>query len=318
MNFGIFRKKALDSYLRPDAPAGLVAILPPSTVIVFGVMFLLFGGLGLATIFGRAQIVASGRGIVKLDHPPIVLHARRAGKIAKIERTHRDHGSTGEVILSFDMDETLAASQKCATELDMERGDLAALEKRAADWNDGARVPERREASTALVLLSQIRTQREKVNVLAQRCEAHSVLLERSMVRFPVAAAVIDIAVSAGAEVKEGDALVSLAPSSSKLVGYVAFPEARRADIAPGQSVKFRFDALPADEVGSGSGRILRLLEVLPTGVKLDQAESDGVISEVSIDVMPGAAQARQGMTFEGAALTRRVSIASLLFAGDP
>lgn len=314
MNLGLFRKQAVDSYLRPDAPAGIVTILPPSSLVVFGVMFALFVGLGAVAGFGQAQVVAPGRGVVRFDQPPIVVHAPRGGRVRRIGRASHASGATGDVLVELDPGDGAASTARCQEELAVDRRDLGALERRMTEWNDGA--ASGRDASTALVLLSQIRTQREKVNVLATRCDATAAHLERATVRFPVDATVLDVMVSEGAEVKEGDGLALLTPRAARLVGYVVLPEARRSEVEPGQSVRLRFDALPADEVGVGSGRVTRVLDVLPGHAKLAKADADdgGAFVEVSVDAMPAGAAARPGLTFDAHVLTRRVALARLLF----
>lgn len=315
MNFSIFRKQALTSYLRPDAPGAIVAVTPPWSFAIVGTMLALFVGLAAAATFGRAQVVASGRGVVRYDKPPIVLFARRAGKIRTITHGPRDRGAAGDALLVFDADDATASHKKCADDLDVERRDLTSFERRLAEWNGKSQ--DARDASTALVLLSQIRTQREKVATLASRCDVLANVVERSVVKLPVDATVVDVEVSPGAEVKEGDRLAVLAPQASRLVAYLSFPEARRSELEVGQTVRLRFDSLPSDEVGAGTGRVLAILDALPSGAKIEHAEGGGLFAEVSIDAMPSASNgsARQGMTLDGDVLTRRVPIASLVFA---
>jgi multidrug resistance efflux pump len=209
-----------------------------------------------------------------------------------------------------------AAHDTCSRNVDAEQKDLAALEQRLADWNESA--GHEHDASMALVLIAQIRAQREKVTGVTQRCDAIGAIVERSRVTFPVDAKVADLAVNAGAQVHEGDALATLVPAGAKLVGYVELPEQYRSELAVGQKVRLKFDALPYDEVGAGAARVTRVLDALPSGVKLDVPEAGGVAAELSLDAMPGGSGApRSGMTFTGGVLTRQTRVLSLLFGGS-
>jgi len=89
-------------------------------------------------------------------------------------------------------------------------------------------------------------------------------------------------------------------------------------ELKNGQRVSLKFDALPFDEVGAASGHVVRILDALPSGVKLDAPEAGGVVVQVEIDDMPaGAGPVRSGMTFTGDVLTRWTRLLSLLF-GEP
>jgi multidrug resistance efflux pump len=166
------------------------------------------------------------------------------------------------------------------------------------------------------VLLAQVRSQREKVSALSQRCDAAQRVIERSRVPFPVDARVADVAVSEGSEVREGDVLATVVPSSAQLVGYAVLAETHRSEVEVGQTVQLRFDALPVSEVGAGTARVARVLDALPSGVKVDAQDGGGVVVELGIEAMPrGSGAPRTGMTFGCDVLTRRPTILSLLFA---
>jgi hypothetical protein len=75
MNAGMFRKQALSKFLRTDAPGAIVAIAPPTSVMVFATLAALTVALALFAVLGRAQVVAEGRGVARPDQPSIVLRA---------------------------------------------------------------------------------------------------------------------------------------------------------------------------------------------------------------------------------------------------
>ncbi len=316
MTLAMFRKQAAAKFLRVDAPGALITITPPRSVAVFAVLALACAALALLASFGRAQMVATGRGVVRPNQPPIVLHAPFSGAVLALHRALREPGHAGEVLLVLDARAETAAHDRCAAEVVAERKELAALEQRRADWNQPA--GRASEASMALVLISQIRAQREKASTAAQRCEALGAVVARSQVTFPVDAVVADLAVAAGAQVHEGDVLATLFPASARLVGYLALPERYRAEVAAGQRVQVKFDALPYDEVGAGHAHVARMLDALPSGAKIDAPDSASVFAEIALDEMPaGAGPPRPGMSFTGDVLTRRRRILSLLFGGS-
>jgi multidrug resistance efflux pump len=311
----LFRKEAMSKFLRADAPGALITIAPPWSGVVFGTMALLFGALALFAVLGRAQVVAEGRGIVRADQPLIALHAPFAGTVLAVNHVARDHGQAGEVLLVMDARAETVSHDKCSVELTVERKELAALDKRMVDWNDSA--GRDHDASMALVLLAQIRAQREKVSSAALRCDALGAVVERSRITFPVDAVVADVAVAAGAQVHEGDVLATLISASAHLVGYLELPEQYRSQLEIGQHVRLKFDALPYNEVGAGGARVTRVLDAFPSGVKLGATEGGGVLAEVVIDAMPtGSGPPRSGMTFTGGVMIRKTRVLSLLFGG--
>jgi HlyD family secretion protein len=167
----------------------------------------------------------------------------------------------------------------------------------------------------ALVLLSQLRSQREKTSSAAQRCDAVGAFVTKSALKFPVDATVVDVAVSAGGQVREGDVVATLLPASARIVGYLALGEQYRSEIAPGLSVRMKFDALPYDEVGAGRARVVRVVDALPSEVKLDPGAGASVFAVLEVEAMPtGSGPPRSGMTFTADVLTRRRRVLSLLF----
>jgi multidrug resistance efflux pump len=312
----LFRKKALAKYLRVDAPGALLTIAPPWTMVVFGAMAALFVALVLIATFGRAQMAAQGRGIVRPDAPPVVLRAPLSGTVVSVTRAPHDSGKGGQLLATMDAHSEIAALDRCMVDLKTDRADLAALDKRLAEWNDTA--GHERDASMALVLLSQIRTQREKTTAGARRCETLEMVVTKSQITFPVDAVVEDVAVSVGSQVHEGDVLATLSPTSARLVGYMACGEQYRTELTPGLPVRMKFDALPSDAVGVGSARVTRVLDALPSGVKIENAPNASVFAELVLDpVSSGAVRAHSGMTFSADVLTSRQSVLALIFS-DP
>lgn len=327
MSSGLFRKEAQAAFFTTEARGGVLTVTPPSTVVVFGVMAGVFAAIIALAMLGKTDVYAEGRGVVRPDAPAIVLHAPFAGSVATVSRAAGERGRSGDPLVTLDVRPEAAAHATCAAQVDAERRDLGGLEARLRDWNETTAPA--RDASLALVLLSQIRTQREKVNGLAQKCDELARTVQKSKVVFPADASVDDVAVSPGAQVHEGEALATLVPATARLVGYVVVPEAYRRELAVGRPVRVKFDALPYDQVGVGAGRVTRLLETLPSsagsfgggggggGAAGDTTRApSGAYAEIAIDAMPGGAQLRNGMTFTADVLARRAPIASLLFGG--
>jgi hypothetical protein len=311
----LFRKEAIARFQRTDAPGAIIDIAPPRTVALFGLMALLFLTLVGLAWFGRAPIVAEGRGVLQPDRPPIAMLAPFTGTVLAVHRGVRVDGHAGDLLLELDAHTAHDAHERCAAVVLSDQNDLASLEQRLATWNDEQKRDH--DTSTALVLLAQIRAQREKLSTATQQCDALASVINRSRIVFPVDARVVDVAVAAGSQVREGDVLATLEPAGAHLVGYVELPEPYRSEIAPGQTVRLKFDALPFNEWGAGVGRVTRVLDAMPSGVKLDTPAAGGVAVEMSLDAMPHAADPpRRGMTFTGGVVTRKISILSLLFGG--
>jgi hypothetical protein len=313
VNTDLFRKKALARYMRTDAPGGILTIAPPWSMALFATLAAITVALALLAIFGRAQMTAGGRGVVRPNAPSIALRAPFAATVLAVTRGGHEKGRAGETILTLDTRTEAKSLEACSAELATDRTELSALESRLADWN-----AHEREASTALVLLSQLRTQREKTTTQAQRCDALSSIVAKSAIVFPSDATLEDVAVTAGGQVREGDLLATLVPASASLVGYLALGEQYRSAVATGMKVRVKYDALPYDEVGAGDAHVVRVLDALPSGVKIEGAPSEGVFAELGLDTMPGGSgPPRTGMTFSADVLVRKRPVLALLF-GTP
>lgn len=316
MNPDLFRKKALGKFLRVDAPGAILTITPPWTVAVFATMACVFLALVLLATLGRVQVAAEGRGVVRPDTPPIVLRAPFASTVMTVSTAAGASGRAGQLVLTMDARSETLARERCQKELALEKAELATLEKRLADWNESG--DRDRNASMALVLLSQLRSQREKTASASQRCDAVGRVVERSEVKFPVDASVVEIAVTAGAAVREGDVIATLLPAGARVVGYLALGEQYRSEVTPGLAVRVKFDALPYDEVGAGHARVARVVDSLPSDVKLDSAGGASVFAVLELEAMPaGSGPARTGMTFTADVLTRRRRVSSFLFGAS-
>lgn len=311
MQTDIFRKEAMSKFLRGDVPGAALTITPPWTIAVFGMLSFVLVALLALGVFGHAQVVAQGRGIVRPSQPPIVVHAPFSGTVQKILSKPGDDGKSKDAILVMDASAQAAELASCATQLGKENAELEGFENKLATWDKIGG-----EGANALVLLAQVRSQREKVAALAGKCDAAKKVLDHSRIAFPVDARVTDIAVSEGTDVREGDVIATLTPASAKLVGYAVLSETSRSEVETGQPVQLRFDAISASEVGPGHGKVVRVLDALPSNVKLDAPqETGGLFVELEVEAMPkGSGAARTGMTFGCDVLTRRPSILTMLF----
>lgn len=310
MDLQLFRKEAVSKFLNGNVPGGTLTITPPWSLAVFGTMTFALAALLLLASFGKAQVVAQGRGVVRPSKPPIVVHAPFTGTVTKVLAKANASGKAKELLVVMDARAEVVVHDKCEKQLAKETAELVGYENKLAEWDrigtDG---------SNALVILAQVRSQREKVSSLTLRCDAAQKVIDRSQVAFPVDALVTDVAVTDGSEVREGDVLATLVPSTAELVGYAVLAETHRSEVEAGQMVQVRFDALPANEVGAGEARVARVLDALPSGVKIDGQEGGSMFVELAIDRMPrGSKPARTGMTFGCDVLTRRPTILAMLF----
>jgi multidrug resistance efflux pump len=308
VNSSFFRKEALARYLRVDSPGAILTIVPPGAALALSVIVAVTLSLTALAILGKVQIVAEGHGIIRPDVAPVVITAPLTGTVSAVRNTIGEPGIAGEVLVEMDTHVEQAAYAACGPTIAANQKEVASLEAQLAGAGH--------DAAFALVLLSQLRTQRDKAADTVHRCDALASTIGAGHVVFPVDATVADLAVSPGSRVHEGDALATLDPKTAHLVGYIALPERHRNEVAQGQSVRLKFDALPFDEVGAGSARITRVLKTLPSHVKLDAADGT-VFVEVSLDKMPSRGRAQSGMTFMGDILTERVRIIDLLGAAS-
>ena len=113
-------------------------------------------------------------------------------------------------MLALDARVESATLDRCVKDLATEQAELVAREKRQRDWIESNE--KEHNASMALVLLSQLRNQRERTRTLAQPCDAVGAVVERSALKFRVDASVLDITVSPGAQVREGDVVALMLP----------------------------------------------------------------------------------------------------------
>jgi len=312
MSFELFRKSAADKYLRTDTPGALLTVTPPSTVALFGALAFVLVALVLVAAFGRAQVVAEGRGVLYPDQPSIAVRAPFSGRVVSLPQV-RASGREGDALVVMDARDEEREHARCAGSVAADETELDALVRRLADWNTAT--GQTKDAATALVLITQVRAQREKLTSEQQRCEALGTRVVASRIRCPATGTVTDIVVSPGAQVREGDLLLTLVPASAALVGYVALPESDRGTLSEGQSVLVKFDALPFTEVGAGTARVTHLLDALPSGLKLDAPAGSSAFAEVTVLSMPTASsRARPGMTFTADVLTHSVPVYALVF----
>jgi multidrug resistance efflux pump len=309
----IAKESAPDSFTT-EGRSGLLTIAPPWSVALVTLLSLLFVGLGLLAWFGRVRVYTQGRGVVRLSSPAIVVRAPFGGTVLTVEHGAGDRERAGALLLRLDAHIDEAAQAECAQRLPADTIALDAMERRLREWREA---PTEREAALTLVLIAQMGAQRESVTSRARRCEDLQRTLDRSRLEFPVDAVVDELAVAAGAQVREGDVLATLVPSSAHLIGYLALPEQYGMDLAVGQPVRLRFDALPFDQVGVGRATVARVLDALPSDVKLEAPS--GRYAELSIDAMPrDDVKAHAGMTFTGDVFVREGRVIDVLFGRSP
>lgn len=307
----LFRKQATDAMHSPDARGGLLTIAPPWSVVVFGTLSLIFAALVLLAVFGRARVFAEGRGVVEPNQPPIVVRAPLDGMIASVSVTPNEHRKRGELLLAFDVRAYAAQRATCISRLSAQKNEYDRLQQRLASWDKTGG----HDATLALVMIAQLHQARAQLASTRDACEHLAQVLTKSRVSVPVDATVSSIAVAQGSYVHQGDALATLLPAKARLVGYVTVPEAYRSELAPGRSVRLKFDALPYDSVGAGTGTITRVLDALPPYVTIKGASQ--ALAEVAIDRMPAAASPRHGMTFTADIFAHEERVWSVLFGSS-
>lgn len=309
----LFRKQAAGAFYSTDARGTLLGIAPPSSIVLFAILTALLAGAGLVLAVGRAKVYATGRGIVRPDQPPLVLRAGTSGVVATLDAAPGARGRRGDRVAALDVAAVEAARVTCEADAARARaeaekldGRLSQLEKSSGD----------RDATLALVLIAEARSARQKASAAEASCDRLGATVRSGRIDFPADATVDHLDVAVGSHVREGDAVATLVPATARLVAYIGVPEAHRADLVVGKTVRLRFDALPYDSVGVGHGKITRLIDALPATIKLDDGEAAGAYAEVSIDAMPADAHARPGMKLTADVFVRSTPVWTLLF-GD-
>lgn len=311
MSSPLFRKQALERHLASDARGAVLAIAPPRTAAILGAMTAVLVALGLLLGFGEASEYASGRGIVVPSRPPIVVRAPIEGVVDQVVLSPGGQAKRSDLLLSFDVTSRETEHATCTarqatlqTQLDALLGRLS--EPATADRDPGA----------ALVLRSEQRDLREQLAEARQTCAKLEREIGRSRVYLPVDATVSSLSVGVGSLASVNEPIATLAPSDARLLALISVPEAHRNDLVPGATVRLRFDSIPNDSIGVGSGTVTRLLDGPPAGTKLEAEDGSAAFAEVSIDTMPKGARARAGMKLAADVFVKRRRLMAIVFGG--
>ncbi len=307
----LFRKQAVSAFYSTEARGTLLKIAPPSSVVLFGILTALLVGAGLELTLGHAEVYATGRGVVRPDQPPVVLRAKTNGVVATIDAAPGTRGKRGDRVAALDMAAAEAARATCDTEAARAKAEAEALDERLSQLEKSSGD---RDATLALVLIAEARSARQKASSAAAACDRLQATLSSGRIDLPADAMVDHLDVAVGSQVREGDAIATVVPSTARLVAYIGVPEAHRSDLVVGKAVRLRFDALPSDSVGVGRGTITRILDALPSTLALDDGNAASAYAEVSIDAMPDSAQARPGMKLTADVFVRSTPVWTLLF----
>lgn len=307
----LFRKQALERRAGGEARGVIVAIAPPWSMAVFGVMTVALVALVALVSVGEGAVYAGGRGVVVSSRPPLVVRAPMAGNVQTVEVAPGGAAKKRELLLSLDVTAQQAALPICRTRETAQEDEYDRVSDRMTEWGKGGRDP-----ALALVLISESRQARDKLTATREACAKLQSEIDKSRVLMPLDAVVDELAVGPGSPVHADDPLATLAPSDGHLVATIAVPEAHRTELVLGAPVRLKFDALPFDSVGVGSGTITRVLDGLPNGVKIDGADPSSAYAEVSIDRMPDSARAHVGMKLAVDVFVTKKKLGALLFGG--
>ncbi len=249
----LFRKQAAGAFYSTDARGTLLGIAPPSSIVLFAILTVLFfAGAGLVLSVGRAKVYATGRGVVRPDQPPLVLRAATNGVVATIDAAPGGRGKRGDRVAALDVAAVEAARATCGAEAARAEAEaeklgerLTQLEKSSGD----------RDATLALVLIAEARSARQKASAAEASCDRLEATVRSGRIDFPVDATVDHLDVAVGSQVREGDAIATLVPATARLVAYIGVPEAHRADLVVGKTVRLASTRFPTTPLASATER---------------------------------------------------------------
>jgi hypothetical protein len=122
-----------------------------------------------------------------------------------------------------------------------------------------------------------------------------------------IAARVDAVDAAVGESLRAGDPVARLTPSGGRLVGRLLLPARDRHRVRVGDPVRLELDELPAEERGTASGHVARVV---------DGGEADTFVAEVALERMPPGIDApfRAGMTFTGRVSLGEEPLVDVLF----
>lgn len=99
---GLFREKAIQAYLDPDTQGGVLRVVPPSLLRLFGVLAVVFVVALVASVVIRVKVTARGRGIVRPGTGIVVVRAPSSGYVRVIQVDLGQRVRAGEVLARLD------------------------------------------------------------------------------------------------------------------------------------------------------------------------------------------------------------------------
>ena len=99
---GVFRRKAIESYLCRHNSTGILRISPPWAWSLFWVVIALVGATAIWSITGRVELTSTGRGILRPAAGMRVLSTQASAVVAEVFARSGQHVHVGQTVLRLD------------------------------------------------------------------------------------------------------------------------------------------------------------------------------------------------------------------------
>ena len=207
-----------------------------------GLLYVVAGFIFCAVLwasFARMDDVAIARGSIVPEGEVRPLQALEAGTVSAVSVHEGDVVAKGQTLVQLD-DVVLQAKEKQARlEFEEAQVNLISLRDSGADSNA-------------------IMDAESKVTELKNALDGADLAVQRARLTAPVAGTITNLTVhGAGAVVREGDVVASIAPAGARLVAEVMIPNEHIAKVHPGLPVRILVDAYPYQQYGVFDGVVL-------------------------------------------------------------
>ena len=207
-----------------------------------GLLYVVAGFICCAILwasFARMDDVAIARGSIIPEGEVRPLQALEAGTVSSVSVHEGDVVAKGQTLVQLD-DVVLQAKEKQArSEFEEAQVNLISLRDTGAESNA-------------------IMDAESKVTELKNALDGADLAVQRARLTAPVAGTITALTVhGAGAVVREGDVVASIAPAGARLVAEVMIPNEHIAKVHPGLPVRILVDAYPYQQYGVFDGVVL-------------------------------------------------------------